>query len=1049
MSDVSNYFGGVQDQARINLVAAQDDEPDQAARAMELEKATGVPATAIYGDLEGFERQNRAALGSGIVSDNEYIADYLNSHPMAARVSHDDVGQLDTASRAISGLGKETKLSEWLNRNQPSYRDEAGVDSKPVQSFTEGFGTAPLGWANLMDPKRPGDLEWALSHPEVAALWTAAAAPVELLTRTASGLIHLGHDGLEQMFGKSFADEMAAMAEWGMTRGDIGVTGGGGGAGGIRATLENKPVMDAIRSVAKGLELSDPWTKVGLEPPAGIHPLIDEAKKLQTKEDLDALDEALKESQKSATRERSPELYANFVRAHVGDREIGISSDAIRQLYGEKVPEAGDNLLGWDPAMKDKLAAAELAGTDVQVSLADWLANVDPEVAKALHDDIRVRDTGLTVNEGKLKSEPKAAGPDIAQQVRGAAGFEPMFAAGDRFVRLSRKLPKEADAEMYAQGGLHDVQIFDENDNPIGMINLSTAQGGKQLYIDMISAGSRENKFYQPNYLGPSMIRDLKRQLKNLFPEAETITGHRVSGAREKAGEAVVMDPTKSMPVVKLLETPSGWGEVEPMRGLLQGIWEQSQGFEVFKGEKTLDQQVLSQAVENAVRQITPKMLGEVKTTPLDLKRTGQPGATAAGVYQRFVNDLPQIIVSLDRGSEAIGLGRHETIHHLRKYGFFEVSEWATLERAARDNGWLEKHGIGTERYKTLEMPAKLEEAIAEEYRAWAGGRNTDPKAHPIFEKLKQFLQTIRDAVSKALGKEPDWEQLFKQIEAGEIGGREGRRPLEERGATPYEPDFVYDAWHGSRHDFDEFKTDHIGTGEGAQSYGHGIYLAQNRDVANTYRLAGATVPRFTFGDRELVRPSDIKPIIREMGYKDDVTGSPNPIYYPTYYAIDKVQRGDTLDAAIKKMREDYEHYEPGVVDGAEKILRDKKVAITSKAYGEGNLYGVRFNAEAHELLDWDKSLDAQDPHVIDAIDRIDNIEKHPSYVKTGGDLVNYLSEFGFDAAGNRVKLPHDSRRATEILQKAGLKGVRYLDQGSRKEGEGTSNFVAFDAKDL
>ena len=42
--------------------------------------------------------------------------------------------------------------------------------------------------------------------------------------------------------------------------------------------------------------------------------------------------------------------------------------------------------------------------------------------------------------------------------------------------------------------------------------------------------------------------------------------------------------------------------------------------------------------------------------------------------------------------------------------------------------------------------------------------------------------------------------------------------------------------WHGSPHDFDRFSMDKIGTGEGAQAYGHGLYFAENRGVAEGYR---------------------------------------------------------------------------------------------------------------------------------------------------------------------------------------------------------------------
>lgn len=45
-------------------------------------------------------------------------------------------------------------------------------------------------------------------------------------------------------------------------------------------------------------------------------------------------------------------------------------------------------------------------------------------------------------------------------------------------------------------------------------------------------------------------------------------------------------------------------------------------------------------------------------------------------------------------------------------------------------------------------------------------------------------------------------------------------------------------AFHGSPHSFDRFALDKINTGEGAQVYGHGLYFAENEDVARSYRDA-------------------------------------------------------------------------------------------------------------------------------------------------------------------------------------------------------------------
>src|SRR5271166_4217056 len=45
-------------------------------------------------------------------------------------------------------------------------------------------------------------------------------------------------------------------------------------------------------------------------------------------------------------------------------------------------------------------------------------------------------------------------------------------------------------------------------------------------------------------------------------------------------------------------------------------------------------------------------------------------------------------------------------------------------------------------------------------------------------------------------------------------------------------------AFHGSPHEFEAFDLSKIGTGEGAQAYGHGLYFAGNEGVARSYRDA-------------------------------------------------------------------------------------------------------------------------------------------------------------------------------------------------------------------
>jgi hypothetical protein len=51
-------------------------------------------------------------------------------------------------------------------------------------------------------------------------------------------------------------------------------------------------------------------------------------------------------------------------------------------------------------------------------------------------------------------------------------------------------------------------------------------------------------------------------------------------------------------------------------------------------------------------------------------------------------------------------------------------------------------------------------------------------------------------------------------------------------------PQMAIKAYHGSPHKFDKFDLSKIGTGEGAQAYGHGFYFAEDPREADVYKNA-------------------------------------------------------------------------------------------------------------------------------------------------------------------------------------------------------------------
>lgn len=214
-------------------------------------------------------------------------------------------------------------------------------------------------------------------------------------------------------------------------------------------------------------------------------------------------------------------------------------------------------------------------------------------------------------------------------------------------------------------------------------------------------------------------------------------------------------------------------------------------------------------------------------------------------------------------------------------------------------------------------------------------------------------------------------------------------------------------AYHGSPHDFDEFDLSKIGTGEGAQAYGHGLYFAEAEPVAKGYR------------DRLSDKQGVIDASIKRFGGVDE--------------AID----------AMKKTIQEYQsgyYTDPFGLTSAKKRLEQLE-RHKAGSFNTGRMYEVRINAHPDHFLDWDKPLSEQ-PHVEAAIGsylekKLDQpghinpsvFEKFERGEMTGADAVNL---FGAD---------------TKPLVEAGIKGVKYLDAGSRGAGEGSRNYVVFDDK--
>jgi len=230
--------------------------------------------------------------------------------------------------------------------------------------------------------------------------------------------------------------------------------------------------------------------------------------------------------------------------------------------------------------------------------------------------------------------------------------------------------------------------------------------------------------------------------------------------------------------------------------------------------------------------------------------------------------------------------------------------------------------------------------------------------------------------------------------------------------------------WHGSPHRFTKFDSSKIGTGEGAQAYGHGLYLAESPEVAKGYQAA-------TSKDR----------FITKDGFFD-----PSQLEHLNVKAT--VRKGD-LDAAIETARK-YARPDHDYPETAAKAARDLARLEALKASGgmtpnPGALYKVDLPDEhVAKMLDWDRPFSQQAPEVRMALQDAGVVGKDDWLISgmRGREIYNRAS------IGAPAKLPlnqaDDQIFSAQRLRQAGIPGIRYLDGGSRGRGAGTSNFVVF-----
>lgn len=278
--------------------------------------------------------------------------------------------------------------------------------------------------------------------------------------------------------------------------------------------------------------------------------------------------------------------------------------------------------------------------------------------------------------------------------------------------------------------------------------------------------------------------------------------------------------------------------------------------------------------------------------------------------------------------------------------------------------------------------------------------------------------------------------------------------------------------YHGSPYLFKKFDPMKVGTGEGAQAYGVGAgYTAEARPVAEQYKTALADTKYFSNGKELKGNEAWAAQFLHD--FENDALPKKIDADMAIQKATEVLKPGKTQEEVINKIRE----------------LEKSGVRVEN-----GYLYKGDIPDEIlPKFLDWDKPLSQQSQDVQEVLKRriadvvpqdkfdmggnarlrdnrqgqIDKSSPSPWLMETTGeDGTKYFglsqkdvdrmfgSKDAKDLTGHQIyaRLTQEKgsqQAASEYLDSIGVRGIRYLDAGSRAGKEGTSNFVPFRPEDF
>ena len=259
-----------------------------------------------------------------------------------------------------------------------------------------------------------------------------------------------------------------------------------------------------------------------------------------------------------------------------------------------------------------------------------------------------------------------------------------------------------------------------------------------------------------------------------------------------------------------------------------------------------------------------------------------------------------------------------------------------------------------------------------------------------------------------------------------------------------YNYQYYQSAWHGSPHDFDTFDLGAIGTGEGNQAHGWGLYFAKKKSVSRNYqkelsKRLGTTNPKLfkveipdekTMLDEDKYFKEQNKDIINKIvsavnnlemdkrkALLDHYKEHPS---YPTNKEYEKIL------GKIQSVKQDREYISEALTNNVNKI----KEKIAREAAAE---HGYNFDElKADNTFEMAKKLIGEINEKLSALEKEKEVEGAKEKIKEGkilesiGDTFTKTPYTGRDVYVALSKAFGGDKGASEFLNSTGVKGITY-----------------------